>query len=381
MLLREWARLSRAGSILFEYDFRTAARSSNAFALPSGLALTNSSTSKTIQTSASTIVLGFGANAARARSVDGSTWGLALEKAATNWLPHGTMATMSATNISSNTAVVGPSGATEARRIVDTSSSLGFISDASTWNAGSSGIAGCTSIWAANGTVTSGAGTSGALSTNAITALTLGAYPTTTWARRDSTGTLSSSTNSWFVSAVSDAASQATVDIAYAQFEAGKYPTSVIATAGAAATRNADVLTASTIWTPGGFLDATLVVSPWFTNAEMAADADLIFWDSNNRLYVEQSSKKVTLKLGGTIRLQSSALTWSRATSITVSAGLSLTTGVTLTVSGATTGNGSGSDSSYKTAISLPGTANLCGNASGPQESFDLDYVRFKAAA
>lgn len=134
------------------------------FNLPSGVAITCATTGRTSQTSAQTLRTGFGANAARARSVNGAVWGLSVERAATNRNPLSDAFTWTTSN-ATVTHVAGPSGATEATRVADADAvNLGFVFTA--WTGATIGQPGCMSAWLTNGVITSGAATQSSVNSN-----------------------------------------------------------------------------------------------------------------------------------------------------------------------------------------------------------------------
>lgn len=362
----------------FFLDFRTAARSSGVFSLPSALAIACSTTSRTSQTSATTLATGFGANAARARSVDGSTWELAAENAATNKCINSLTWASGNTGVytARNTGKSDPSNNSNGVEWVFNASNLHFsdyyqLTDTgwifSTWYKWVSGASPVTHL------------RQGSASTACMLVIT---DVTGNWARYDigNTGAIGTAQN--FEQRASNPTGAPTISTAStiqaygAQWEVGKYPTSLIVTAGASATRNADVLSFATpsLVAPTGRFDMRLIVAPHYASTEQANDHDLLFFDSNNRLFIQQSTSKLVLRLAGNDVL-SSALTWSRNQALTIRA-VNKSNGASITVSGATSGSGSASGSA-QTAISLPGTAYLLGNASGPQEASGLRAVQF----
>ncbi len=190
-----------------------------------------------------------------------------------------------------------------------------------------------------------------------------------TWKRFDRTCALTGAGNGHWIQRVSGNHKGL---YCYLQTEGGKYPTSAFPAAAANASRAADVLSVASPSNiaPGGFFDIDLTVAPNYTNAEQAVDHNLIYFDANNRVYVQQSSSKIVLRIGGADVL-SSALTWSRETAIRVRA-KHTARGRQLVITGATTGNGDTGTQSPSSAISLPATAYLLGISTGAEESSDL---------
>jgi hypothetical protein len=193
---------------------------------------------------------------------------------------------------------------------------------------------------------------------------------TSTWTRFANTGTGDGATN--LQHRLDDGVALNSAFSCYlfgSQSEVGAYPSSFIVGA-----RAADVLTvaAPAQIARGGFFDISLVVAPHYTQAEQAADHNLVYFGSNDRAFIRQSDHKVVLRIGGA-DVVSSALTWSRNQALTVRV-RHLASGRTLTVSGATSGSGSTTGVAVS-AITLPATAYLLGGATGAEESADLQAL------
>lgn len=364
--------------IIAQADFTTRNIASGVYALPAFLTLTNSSTNKTVQNSSTTIVSGLGANSARAFSRNGSTFGLLLEASARNDIKNQDLSNAIWVNTSMTIAsATDPSGGSSVCSLTDNSGSVAAFIQWSTFSTPATGNK-CGSTW--RQVVTPIAGTSHSTWNFNLTGFP--AFTTTngvadaSFVRWDTTGPVSATSGNIAVNARSLASDTGTTLWAFPQFEDGKYPTSVIInTSGSAVTRNADVLsgTAST-FCPGGYFYIKKTFAPMYASTEQSNDHDLFFLDSNNRVFLQQSTKKIVLRIGG-VDVLSSALTWSRDTAITVRA-IHNAIGRTLVVSGATTGNGTTTDTAVS-SISLPGTAYIGGNASGPQESLSLQKIIF----
>ena len=198
------------------------------------------------------------------------------------------------------------------------------------------------------------------------------------WIRRSVSGTATAAAHNSVIAPRNVTASETGSVLVYGyQIEGGSYPSSVIvSTSGSATTRAADVLSVpspSTI-APAGRFDATLTIAPNYATAEQAGDYDLLFFDSSNRLFLRASDNKIVMRIGGA-DVVSSALTWSREQALTIRAA-HCASGRTLTVSGATSGNGT-TTAGAASAMTLPGTAYLLGNASGAEECSDLRAITF----
>jgi hypothetical protein len=220
-------------------------------------------------------------------------------------------------------------------------------------------------------TFTGCSGGTGAMATGGLVYLSL-------WHRIEAVATYSATNaTATIVPCNASATSQGKVDAAWLQLEDGLYPTSAIATAGAAAARAADVLSLSSPSTiaPGGFFDLDLTFAPHFATAEQGVDLNLFYLDASNRVFLRQSDAKIVLRLAGANNAVSSALTWSRNQALRIRARHTPREQV-LEVFQATSGNGAAS-ASVAAAISLPATAYLLGSSTGAEESSDLRAVRF----
>lgn len=358
--------------VLRAFDFATAARSAGAFTLPPWLAIACATTGRTVQESASTVRTGLGANVARARSVDGSSWGLSVEAARTNLV--GTIAAADGTVTWTATGQADPAGGTSGARLQYS-------------GAGSLGGA---RVFESLGT--SGNGTRYSVSTwwrvlSGFNKLSLdenlgGAAPASTtigaaWQRNDAGGTGDGATGLILV-VYGDTVSNAAVDAGFfgTRVEAGAYPSSVHA-----GVRAADVLSIPTpaLVAPGGFFDLRLTFAPNYAHGEHLNDHDLFYLGANDRVFLRASDHKLVLRIGGA-NVESSALTWSREQALTIRAAHLPATrspaGRTLTVTGANSGNGS-TTGAVAAAVTLPGTAYLLGSNTGPQECSDLRRVDF----
>jgi len=341
-----------------------------AFTLPAWLAIVCSSTGRTSQISASAIRTGFGANAARARSADGTHWGLSVEKQNSNVSPKSqTIDTWThfSTTYTADTHVA-PDGMT-------TADTLAWAANNRYATPGGSGSGNaCLSIWARTATTGTQVRILDGIGATATKTLSL----TSAWQRGDLAANFTSVDLG--VGTFTTNIPNGDAAVWGGQLESGLYPTSYIPTTSGTVTRNADVLSIPTPAgiSPNGFVDVDLTWVPHYAQSEQGVDHDLLFFDSSNRLYVQQSTSKIILRVGGS-NVLSSALTWSRNQALRIRA-QHRSNGRTLVVSGATTGDGT-TTGGAQSAISLPGTAYLLGNASGGQECSDLRSILFMRAA
>jgi hypothetical protein len=165
-------------------------------------------------------------------------------------------------------------------------------------------------------------------------------------------------------------------DVYAAQAEPNaKYPSSYIPTTDAAVTRAAEKLTATDpCLTPDGWLDAEITLAPNYASGEQMAQHDLLYFDDQNRLYID-TNNTVVLALNAVPALVSDTLTWSREQELTVRVKTSAS-GEELTVLGASSG------ASSKTAPTAPklaaGPVTILGGAQGAQECADLRHLQFQ---
>ncbi len=335
--------------------------------LPAWMAITCATTNRSTQTGAATIVTGLGANAARARNAGGGT-GLSVERAATNLAVQSNAidslpwASIGGVVINAN-AAVSPDGASNADEI-DISVGTGRYQTPA-GNDGSVTVR--ASIW---GKQSAGANThilEGSQDASGPVPMVL----TTAWQRFETT-LAASATNGHFI--INSSGSKKGY-YAHAQTETGKYPTSVFPTTTASRARAADVLSvaAPKNVAPGGFFNLDMTVAPNYTQAEQAADHNLVYFDANNRVYIEQSTHKVILRIGGS-NILSSALTWARETPIRIRA-QHTRHGRRLVITGASSGNGDSGLQSASAAMTLPATSYLMGGSSGAEECADLQTL------
>jgi hypothetical protein len=367
---------SRRGRVLLASLF-TGDPGAGGFNLPRGMAITCPTTGRTSQTSASTLRTGFGANAARARSVNGAVWGLSVESARTNVVA--APSDFSSGSWTKTTGVVGtaattdlldPAGANGATRLAyDGSGTAGNTRIVqSTGVTPGNSVAYCMSWW---GRMLTGTRTiDGYLN---LPSTIVHTTFTSTWQRFDGTD----NGNGTF--ALQFNLTDATLNSAFngycyaCQEELGKYPSSAFTGA-----RAADVLSLSSPSTiaPGGYFDVSKVFAPHYATAEQSVDHNLVYFNDNNRLFLRQSDSKLVLRLAGANNTVSSALTWSRETALRIRARHTPREQV-LEVLGATTGNGVAS-AAAAAAISLPATAYLLGSSTGAEESSSLYAVQFQ---
>lgn len=350
-------------------DFRTASKSAGLFtSIPSWFSISCATTSRTVQTSAASMVSGLGANALRTYSADGSTFGCAIENSSKNWdLNTETGASYTVLNgaalVSSNSNTA-PDGNATADRFSWTTTANSLISTA---QASTAGAGACGSMWVlAQGSTTQIESFDGAAGAwNDVKTIN-----SSTWVRLDSKRSPNGSpaVNYWGHHGTVAAGSSW---LWGAQLEDLLYPTSYIPNTTTARTRAADVVsaTASSVCL-GGYFHVKIIFAPLYADTENTTDHNLFYLDANNRIFLQQNTKKIVLRIGGS-NISSAALTWARNTAITVEAIHSSRTGRNLIV------NGTSTTGSVASAISLPASAYILGSNTGPEEGASLQYISF----
>lgn len=363
-----------AAPLVVPANFISAAVSAGLFtAPPSWLSISCATTGRTVQTGASTLVTGIGANAWRARNAGVAT-GLSVENAATNALvaAGGTPINCRGPNAGGMTITNGqadPAGGTNAALFSQSAMSFGDY-----WNTAAPTAANVSAwvLWA------SGTGNAGLVAK---------------WRSGGNYAPVTTSLTTWTPIDDYDAAiggacdfdcrvntpgtspgiNPATSWYGYAaQMEAAnKYRSSYIGGA-----RAADVLSTTAAIAPSGRLNMVATVAPNFATAEQANDSPILWWDANNNVTLQQSTSKVIVKVGGSVVLSSAALTWSREQGIGVAVHLTPGGSLSLGVNGATAGNGT-STATGVAAFTTSGTAYLLGTSSGAQECADLRTLGF----
>ena len=353
-------------------DFRGLSRSAGVFTnVPAWLPISCATTNRTVQTSASSLVSGIGANAFRAMSVDGAAFGLPLESSSTQQNPHTDLTNVawSAVNGATITAATDPTGASSSCSVNDPNgSAVAQLVQTITTLAGQT----CISVWmqilAPSPTrcdVQSNTGAGDILISSTVDAA---------WIRRDVTGIATGAAHNSAIVPRNVVASETGSVLIYGyQIESGKYPKSVfLNTSGSSTTRAADVSAPTgSVVMPDGYPTVSMIYAPHYASTEQGVDHNWIYIDANNRLFMQQSTSKLIWRVAG-VDVASAALTWSRYQAITVTAQHSPRYGRRLTVNGVASTPGSASS-----AMTVPATVGIGGGASGPEESGSLLALGF----
>jgi hypothetical protein len=347
--------------------------------LPAWLSIKSPTANRTAQTSATTIKIGFGANAARAQSRDGATWGLMVENDRTNYCKQDSniasgWALTSNVTLSGSHTITGPDGVAMSADEVSwaaASPQNGFFPAATPMMPG-------TTTWTSSHWLKWANGAGDVKLANAQNTMAqVTRTPTTSWGRHDWTEATTALMSSW---TKKQSNSPNLIDHYGCQMEVGAYPTSYIPVGAAAnAPRKADILsvTNGAMALPGGSFDVTIKYVPAYASGEAAGDHILFFVDANNSVRFRASDKKIVLKLGGSdTAAVSDALTFNRYQALTVHAKNSAA-GAVLDVSGATGGNGMKTDTAKPAIMPVPATIYVLGDDKGATEASDLQQVSF----
>lgn len=341
------------------WDARTGQRSGGVYVSPpSWLSISCATAGRSSRQGPSSIASGLGSNAFRAWSVDGSTYGLLVERSATNLLSQDNPISWAASNVSL-LAVTGPDGSNSACRISDVSPQTGYVYVH--WSGATIGQPYTTSAWVANGSRTSGVSTQATIASNATNNTVSPAYPFSSWSRVDSqSNAFQASTNAAIIPFFSAATDTGSFEISNVQFESGKYPTSEIRSNGTPGTRDADILSVpGSLFTTRGAFRGRIIVAPLYGSSEQGNDHDLWYASPTARIYIQQSSGKVRFRVGGTT-IESAALAWGRGDSLSVEFASSPKLGMRLSVNGGATVVGS-----YQGPIATPSAVYLLGDGTG----------------
>lgn len=342
--------------------------------LPAWLVLESPSDNKTVQIDAHRLRTGFGPNAARARSVDGSTWGLAVESVRTNRLHTARVDVPPWQDYAGATAEnnkEGPDGDLLAALITDPGPGEAAVFQS--FDAAAGGVT-TISAWVKTGS------SQAKLECNSCVPQDTPAIESKPdWQRVSRTGVEQPELNpvARLRPATEEANALGSASFDFVNVEAGHYPSSAIITTGDAATRAAETLYVSlaSVVAPDGYFHVVMTFVPYYAADEQDEDHDLFFFDSLNRLYIRAADSAIVLRAAGLAVLETPALTWDREQTLTIEL-TSTKSGRTLRVAGV-----SGEDVTVSSAKTSPfpvsGPLYLLGSDTGAQECADLRSIEF----
>jgi hypothetical protein len=377
-----------AGTLLWQ---AVAPAADGTLTLPSWLTLESPGAGRTSQTGPSTMQSGFATNAARARSVDGMTWGLSLENAQTNqcfpsaapatgggvWFPGQVTNTVNFAD--------GPDSAMTATEVQMTPGQYGSYTDYIAVETGSW----TWSMWVKRtdndpsysqcAYLLQGNTQSPDFSVTTSTA--------TVWTRLVSTQMLTTQHFATGFDArggtINPGYDGMPVDVLaqFCQLEQGLYPSSAIVTTAldGAGTRQADSLASTDVGTilHDGFFNVEIHLAPNYALTEIGPNGhNLLYFDLDDRLVVSGTSSAISLILGGTTVLSVSQLAWARNAEVIVKA-QNGPGGASLSVTGDVTGANSTTSAGLKALSPIPPAIYILGSPTGSEECADLRYLQF----
>ncbi len=348
------------------------------YSLPAWLTLESPSSDKTVQTGPDTVRLGFGPNAPRARRV-ATEWGLNVESTRTNRLTTSRVAQPGWTlfHLGTVTPALGPDGLLLAALVSDTDAANQtavveeHAADPSAQATVSAWVAGVTA--GNQATIESNTFSNTAPSKNSVL-ITAQA----TWQRVSFTGTEGSGVAVDRVRPAAVSASgvgSATFDLL--SHETGRYPSSVILTAGAPVTREAEKLysTVPADLAPGGYFHVVITIAPNYASGEQSFDHDLIFFDPANRAYLRAQDHALLVLAEGATVLSTPPLSWSREQALRIEVA-NTPAERRLRVTGADGGDVTDASPVAGAFPSVP-ALHLLGDETGSQECADLRSITF----
>ncbi|MCA9617404.1 MAG: hypothetical protein KC731_00185 [Myxococcales bacterium] len=358
------------------FDAMQTAMVDGALMLPSWLTVRCPTANRSAQTGTSTVNVRLKADAARAHSLDGEAWGLLLEPARSNLVSNQDLTTWSPLGSITVSAEIAPDGAVQSMRLQNVNGGATdqlrlvplpqtpslAMHTASMWHR-------VIGTQPTNGSRMQFGGMTPTLSVNSGVVA-----PEQYWAHRNAsavfTGGSSPTANLIPRDGTNDVGA---ADYWGMQLEAGAYPTSFIGADNATFTRAADTLVANLAdagIASDGYFDVSLTYAPLYSDAEAAANHDLVYIDDANRIYFDIATKTFIAKIGG-VTTASAAVTFSRHQALTITVSHQAS-GVSLTVAGATTGNGTTTGAAQPALHPVPAQAYILGNATGAQEGASL---------
>jgi hypothetical protein len=335
--------------------------------LPGWMRIQCASTGRTAQQSASTRRSAYSAHAPRAFSEDGATFGLLVEPALANLLDNHDLTSWTPTGTPLVNSVAGPDGVTAPLEVEDDDGAL----VESTAYAITPGVVALPHTLSAWHLLTAPAPSSSSFleyldgANDPQLALTV---VDTAWTLASVTVADIASGTFAIVPRATTAADLGATSWSGIQLEQRSYSTSFHAT-----TRLADKLEAVTsLVIPDGFVIFDMVYRPHYAHNEAAADHNLIFIDSANRVYFRQSDANIVFVSGGD-ELASGALTFDAHDTLTLFVENSANRR-RLVVSGALTGDATvdGATQPALEASAVPTYMQILGGATGAEEGADL---------
>ncbi len=348
--------------------------------LPSWLTVTCPTAERSIQTGPATVRTGFAANTARARSLDGLTWGCAGEPLTTNAMTEQDLNNWSPGGTPVITSAVTPAGTTEDVEVEDDNAA-----GAESISTPVTIVIGTTYVLSAWTQVLAPAPSNftylralvapavGFIQAAVETAWTLHVSATAEVATQSSSGV-------FMTPRLNVVADVGATRLWGTQLEGRLYPTSFMGADNATFTHAADVFTVEDpeVLAPDGYFALRFTIVPYYADTEAAGDHNLLWFDDDNRLFWDGAAGKFVLRLDG-VDLTTAATTFSGNQQLVLTVRHKID-GAAITLAGATTGNGAVTGDPQD-AITLPTNIHLMGTNLGAEEGADLRMIEVFAEA
>lgn len=349
------------------------------FTLPGEMKLTNPTTTRTSQTSPSTLRIDFKKNEARAHNI-GLGWGLAIEPMRKNEVQQQDLTQWQNLDGATVSVAFGPHGQNDgAWQIADTSAAHRqyLLLTILTYTPSSPYVV---SAWTKMIAPLTSFGLVNANQVEAMDPIQITA-PDATWVHRASAvkNGVPKSQAPLVIVPRNDDADTGALAVYGVQLEEGRYPTSFIPHGGPSmnGVREADTLTIEKSGTvvKNGTVHVTLTFAPYYAIGEHASQHDLVHIGSADRLYVDFDGSFVWSTSGEPQPLRTKTFSWTRHAAITVVA-KATPKGRSLSVS--IEGGASDSVSDAHGKPLEPGMkVHLLGGPGGATEAADLRYLAF----
>lgn len=320
----------------------------------------------TAQIGTRNVKAGFAADAVRAFSRDGVSWGWLVEGPTTNLQPTDDLSAWDTAGSPTINQVALPTGGLGFNEVEDNDASANYVYDNNAL--GVTPAQHVLSAWTWLVSTTSGTAQVKVRETgNTDFAKIEWSSPDAGWTFRSASWDGATSVGDAEAHVLlGNAGATGTVRAALIQVESGLSPSSYILGSRAAGIVS---LPDPGLLFPGGYYDVEMVLAPTFASTEHSGFT-LVFWDSAlgaNDAITVSASNQLTMTHNGSLRIAAPGLSWSRDQELYIRAAVR-PSGSYLKLAGFTAGNGEASAPGTTGVVPLPATAYLLGNASGPTQ-------------